>query len=152
MIDGISVKPSNIQRRHKYIQNKGIQKGYNSSLERRLRRRRGISFPRGDASGRRGAHSMPESARALWRIVSFTAAKTRRMFDVSVACVRLGNRIISVITSKMHLPFIWSLVYPTIAEMSILHCKHACIQPLKLEKEEVLLTEDRDSDAPCSLD
>lgn len=32
---------------------------------------------------------MPESASALCRIVSLTAAKTRRMFDVSVACVRL---------------------------------------------------------------
>lgn len=32
---------------------------------------------------------MPESLRALLRIVSFTAAKTRRMLDVSVACVRL---------------------------------------------------------------
>ena len=152
MIDGMSMKPSSIQRRHKYIQNKGMQKGYNSSLERRLRRRGGTLFPRGDAGGRRGAHSMPESASALWRMVSLTAAKTRRMFDVSVACVRLRNRIVSVITSKVHLPFIWSLVYQTIAEMSILHCNHACIQPLKLEKEEVLLTEDRDSDAPCSLD
>ena len=35
------------------------------------------------------AHRMPESANALWRIVSLTAAKTRRIFDVSVACVRL---------------------------------------------------------------
>ena len=105
MIDGISMKPSSIQRRHKYIQNKGMQKGYNSSLERRLRHRGGTSFPRGDGGGRRGAHSMPESASALWRMVSLTAAKTRRMFDVSVACVRLRNRIVSVITSKMQFPF-----------------------------------------------
>lgn len=32
---------------------------------------------------------MPVSASALCRIVSFTAANTSRMFDVSVACVRL---------------------------------------------------------------
>lgn len=32
---------------------------------------------------------MPESFRALFKIVSLTAAKTRRMFDVSVACVKL---------------------------------------------------------------
>ena len=35
------------------------------------------------------AHSMPVSAKALCRIVSFTAAKTSRIFEVSVACVRL---------------------------------------------------------------
>jgi len=35
------------------------------------------------------AQRMPESFRAFWRIVSFTAAKTSRIFDVSVACVRL---------------------------------------------------------------
>jgi hypothetical protein len=34
-------------------------------------------------------HRMPESLSAFCSIVSFTAAKTRRMFDVSVACVRL---------------------------------------------------------------
>jgi len=34
-------------------------------------------------------YKMPESARALCRMVSLTAAKTRRMLDVSVACVRL---------------------------------------------------------------
>jgi len=33
---------------------------------------------------------IPESLRAFCSMVSFTAAKTRRMFDVSVACVRLG--------------------------------------------------------------
>lgn len=32
---------------------------------------------------------MPESLSAFCNIVSLTAAKTRRMFDVSVACVRL---------------------------------------------------------------
>lgn len=37
------------------------------------------------------AHNMPVSANALCNIVSFTAAKTNRMFDVSVAWVRLGN-------------------------------------------------------------
>lgn len=34
-------------------------------------------------------YNMPESLRAFWRIVSLTAAKTSRMLDVSVACVRL---------------------------------------------------------------
>ena len=37
-------------------------------------------------------HKIPESLRAFWRIVSFTAAKTRRIFEVSVACVRLDSR------------------------------------------------------------
>jgi hypothetical protein len=32
---------------------------------------------------------MPESFSAFCSIVSLTAAKTRRMFEVSVACVRL---------------------------------------------------------------
>lgn len=41
---------------------------------------------------------MPESARALCRIVSLTAAKTRRMLDVSVACVRLfGGRVLDFV-------------------------------------------------------
>lgn len=33
---------------------------------------------------------MPESLSAFCKMVSLTAAKTNRMFDVSVACVRLG--------------------------------------------------------------
>lgn len=37
-------------------------------------------------------HKIPESFSAFWRIVSFTAAKTRRIFEVSVACVRLDSR------------------------------------------------------------
>ena len=37
------------------------------------------------------AHSMPESANALWRMVSLTAAKTNRIFEVSVAWVRLSS-------------------------------------------------------------
>jgi hypothetical protein len=36
-----------------------------------------------------GHYKMPESFSAFCNIVSFTAAKTRRIFDVSVACVRL---------------------------------------------------------------
>lgn len=35
-------------------------------------------------------HKMPESLSAFCKIVSLTAAKTSRMFDVSVACVRCG--------------------------------------------------------------
>lgn len=37
----------------------------------------------------RTAQRIPESLSAFCRIVSFTAAKTSRIFDVSVACVRL---------------------------------------------------------------
>lgn len=36
------------------------------------------------------AQSIPESLSAFCRIVSLTAAKTSRIFDVSVACVRLA--------------------------------------------------------------
>lgn len=35
------------------------------------------------------AYRIPESLRAFWRMVSFTAAKTSRMLEVSVAWVRL---------------------------------------------------------------
>lgn len=37
------------------------------------------------------SQSMPESFKAFCRMVSLTAAKTRRIFEVSVACVRLAN-------------------------------------------------------------
>jgi hypothetical protein len=37
----------------------------------------------------RGSYRMPESFNAFCNIVSFTAAKTSRIFEVSVACVRL---------------------------------------------------------------
>jgi len=37
----------------------------------------------------RGSHNIPESFKAFCRMVSFTAAKTSRIFVVSVACVRL---------------------------------------------------------------
>lgn len=33
-------------------------------------------------------HNIPESLSAFCKIVSLTAAKTSRMFEVSVACVR----------------------------------------------------------------
>lgn len=42
-------------------------------------------------------HNMPESFSAFWSIVSLTAAKTSRMFDVSVACVRLERISISIL-------------------------------------------------------
>jgi hypothetical protein len=48
--------------------------------------------PDGKRTSRRGArttHKIPESLRAFCRIVSLTAANTSRMFDVSVACVKL---------------------------------------------------------------
>lgn len=34
---------------------------------------------------------MPESLSAFWSNVSFTAANTKRILEVSVACVRLNN-------------------------------------------------------------
>jgi hypothetical protein len=36
---------------------------------------------------------IPESLSALFKMVSFTAANTRRMLDVSVACVRLEGQL-----------------------------------------------------------
>jgi len=50
------------------------------------------------------AHSMPESAKALWRMVSLTAAKTSRMFEVSVACVRLWGERGGVSRALCHVP------------------------------------------------
>jgi hypothetical protein len=44
-----------------------------------------MNSDRGVGSGYR----IPESFNAFCNIVSLTAAKTSRMFDVSVACVRL---------------------------------------------------------------
>ena len=41
---------------------------------------------------RRRDYRIPESFSAFCRIVSFTAANTNRIFDVSVACVRLDDR------------------------------------------------------------
>jgi hypothetical protein len=40
-----------------------------------------------------GSYRMPESFNAFCSIVSLTAAKTSRMFDVSVACVRLCGSV-----------------------------------------------------------
>lgn len=56
--------------------------------------------------GRGSAHSMPESASALWRIVSLTAAKTRRIFEVSVAWVKLQNLDVSVTVRKKQLALV----------------------------------------------
>ena len=95
-----------------YIQRqagKGMQEGYNYSLfilRRRLRRREGAGsvVRKGRLQvGRGSAHNMPESASALWRIVSLTAAKTRRMFEVSVAWVKLQNCDVSVTIRKKQL-------------------------------------------------
>lgn len=41
--------------------------------------------------GRR--YNMPESFKAFCSMVSLTAAKTSRMLEVSVACVRLGGSV-----------------------------------------------------------
>lgn len=46
---------------------------------------------RGEQDGNAANHSIPESFSAFCNIVSFTAAKTSRIFDVSVACVRLDG-------------------------------------------------------------
>lgn len=61
----------------------------------------------------RGAiHNIPESASALWRIVSLTAAKTRRIFDVSVACVRLSIHVISQFLLNLFVVWIPSAFSP----------------------------------------
>ena len=59
-------------------------------------------FVKGDADIEGCAHKMPESASALWSMVSLTAAKTSRMFDVSVACVRLSNKTVSGLTVHVY--------------------------------------------------
>lgn len=43
--------------------------------------------------GGSGHHRIPEAFKAFCMIVSFTAAKTSRIFVVSVACVRLRKRV-----------------------------------------------------------
>jgi len=43
---------------------------------------------------------MPESFSAFWRMVSLTAANTSRMFDVSVAWVRLAGLAIGRLGAK----------------------------------------------------
>jgi len=45
-----------------------------------------------DVKSGRIDHNMPESFRALWRMVSLTAANTSRMLLVSVACVKWGYK------------------------------------------------------------
>lgn len=44
-------------------------------------------------------YRIPESFNAFCSMVSFTAAKTSRMFDVSVACVKLYHVSFSVVSS-----------------------------------------------------
>ena len=44
------------------------------------------------SSGYFSGYRMPESFKAFCRIVSLTAAKTKRIFDVSVAWVRLKGK------------------------------------------------------------
>ena len=55
-----------------------------------------------DSADAHHCHRIPDSARALCNIVSLTAAKTRRMFDVSVACVRLRQPSSAVIAPSQH--------------------------------------------------
>ncbi len=89
---------------------------------------------------------MPESASALWRIVSLTAAKTRRIFEVSVAWVRLQNRDVSVTVRKNQFALVKCILSrPALAGISSMHAIATCIQPLKLDsKQEAKLTGDRD--------
>ena len=42
--------------------------------------------------GGMASHNIPDSAKALCKIVSLTAANTSLMLDVSVACVKLEHR------------------------------------------------------------
>jgi hypothetical protein len=60
--------------------------GEHRRRELKLQRRLGTGVPE---RGGRAGYKMPDSARALCRMVSLTAAKTSRMLDVSVAWVRL---------------------------------------------------------------
>ena len=65
---------------------------------------------------------MPESASALWRIVSLTAAKTRGIFEVSVAWVKLQVCDVSVTVRQKKfalasLTFSW----PALADISSIH-------------------------------
>ena len=54
-----------------------------------------------EVMGGRGRYNIPESLRAFCNIVSLTAAKTSRMLEVSVACVRLGrSATMTMINSK----------------------------------------------------
>lgn len=70
-----------------YIQIEGQQNRQNG-YRAPAAARRNVWFREGACLGD-FAQSMPESAKALWRMVSLTAAKTSRMFEVSVAWVRL---------------------------------------------------------------
>ena len=83
-----SLVPNRAERVGRYVQRCSGRGGYNAPLSWEA----ALGFLLETAMG---AHNMPESAKALWRIVSLTAAKTRRIFEVSVACVRLDNRHVS---------------------------------------------------------
>lgn len=52
-------------------------------------------------------HNIPESLSAFCSIVSLTAAKTSRMFDVSVACVRLSQGQLAFTRSKLRQHLLW---------------------------------------------
>lgn len=88
----VSMKPSKASKKSvkRYIQNGEQQrkKRADMGIEHRLRCWECCRFVT-MLAWKGFAHSMPESAKALWRMVSLTAAKTSRMFEVSVACVRL---------------------------------------------------------------
>ena len=55
----------------------------------------------GDARGGGCCQRMPESLSAFCSIVSFTAANTNRMFDVSVACVKLRTQARPRVSSQL---------------------------------------------------
>lgn len=64
----------------------GAREGETSALPERPRKKKEASM-----EGRESRdHRIPESLRAFCSIVSFTAANTSLIFDVSVACVRCG--------------------------------------------------------------
>lgn len=53
-----------------------------------------IHSGRGSDKAAEGDYRIPESFRAFCNIVSLTAANTSRIFDVSVACVKLEGLVL----------------------------------------------------------
>lgn len=97
---------------------------------------------------------MPESASALWRMVSLTAAKTSRMFEVSVACVRLQYRHVSEIVVKVASTeqASESMLHPHTASIGLRyqlgHCHAGSLPRTRPHKEKSVLTVGTNSNAP----
>jgi hypothetical protein len=103
---------------------------------------------------KRHAHSMPESARALWRIVSLTAAKTSRMFEVSVACVRLRNQSVSSLRNRQTLVLARARVgcpaFNKQTPVDATSCMRCHLHPAgQAERRGGILTAGISSNAPC---